>query len=245
MAFMVDGGRVRPSPSRSPRQSDPALAGVRQLAGLLGAPRAPVVRGKAPADARELGSVLSPTVQQLVEGMLTRSDNDLAEALARQVAIARGKPASFAGAAAALKEVLREALTEVGAGPGAVLLQDGSGLSRLDRVQPGALTRLIASVAGRNRERLFPVLSGLPVAGFDGTLEKRFRTGPELPAAGVVRAKTGTLNGVSALAGLVRTTDGRLLAFDLTADSVPLGSTLAAQRALDRLAAALARCGCP
>jgi D-alanyl-D-alanine carboxypeptidase/D-alanyl-D-alanine-endopeptidase (penicillin-binding protein 4) len=89
------------------------------------------------------------------------------------------------------------------------------------------------------------VLSGLPVAGFDGTLEKRFRTGPELPAAGVVRAKTGTLNGVSALAGLVRTRDGRLLAFDLTADSVPIGATLAAQRALDRLAAALAGCGCP
>jgi D-alanyl-D-alanine carboxypeptidase/D-alanyl-D-alanine-endopeptidase (penicillin-binding protein 4) len=245
MAFMVDGGRVRPTSSRSPRQSDPALAGGRQLAALLGAPKAVVVRGRAAAGARELGAVVSPTVQQLVEGMLTRSDNDLAEALARQVAIARGQPASFAGAAKALEDVLSQALTDVGAGPGTVLLQDGSGLSRLDRVQPGALTRLIASVAGRDRERLFPVLSGLPVAGFDGTLEKRFRAGPELPAAGVVRAKTGTLNGVSALAGLVRTRDGRLLAFDLTADSVPLGSTLAAQRALDRLAAALAGCGCP
>jgi D-alanyl-D-alanine carboxypeptidase/D-alanyl-D-alanine-endopeptidase (penicillin-binding protein 4) len=82
------------------------------------------------------------------------------------------------------------------------------------------------------------------VAGFDGTLERRYRKGPGLPAAGVVRAKTGTLNGVSALAGLVRTRDGRLLAFDFTADSVPLSLALASQTALDRLAAALAGCGC-
>jgi D-alanyl-D-alanine carboxypeptidase/D-alanyl-D-alanine-endopeptidase (penicillin-binding protein 4) len=125
-----------------------------------------------------------------------------------------------------------------------VLLSDGSGLSRLDRVQPGALTRLLASTAGPDRDRLFPVLSGLPVAGFDGTLEERFRNGPAVSAAGVVRAKTGTLNGVSALAGLVRTRGGRLLAFDITADSVPVGSTLASQVALDRLAASLAACGC-
>ena len=88
------------------------------------------------------------------------------------------------------------------------------------------------------------MLSGLPVAGFDGTLARRYRTGPSVPAAGVVRAKTGTLLGVSALAGLLRTADGRLLAFDLTADAVPVGATRAAERALDRLAAALASCGC-
>ncbi len=63
------------------------------------------------------------------------------------------------------------------------------------------------------------MLSGLPVAGFSGTLADRYREGGGLPAAGAVRAKTGTLNGVSALAGLVRTADGRLLAFDLTADA--------------------------
>jgi D-alanyl-D-alanine carboxypeptidase/D-alanyl-D-alanine-endopeptidase (penicillin-binding protein 4) len=176
--------------------------------------------------------------------MLTRSDNDLAEALVRQIAIAKRQPATFSGGAAALQGVLADVLVQVGTTPGAVRLVDGSGLSRLDRVQPGALTRLLAAVAGADRERLFPVLSGLPVAGFDGTLERRYRKGPALPAAGVVRAKTGTLNGVSALAGLVRTKDGRLLAFDFTADSVPLSSALASQTALDRLAAALAGCGC-
>ena len=246
MALMVDGGRTAlpplTGPSRAPRQSDPAIAAGRALAKVLGA--RVVARGRAPEGATELASVTSPAMPQLVEQMLTHSDNDLAEALARQVALAKGQPATFDGASAALRAVLGDVLQSVGATPGSVLLSDGSGLSRLDRVQPGAVTRLLAAVAGADRERYFPVLSGLPVAGFDGTLERRYRKGPGLPAAGVVRAKTGTLNGVSALAGLVRTRDGRLLAFDFTADSVPLGSTLASQTALDRLAAALAGCGC-
>jgi D-alanyl-D-alanine carboxypeptidase/D-alanyl-D-alanine-endopeptidase (penicillin-binding protein 4) len=220
------------------------LAAGRALAGLLGVPKAVVVGGKATAGAKELGEVTSPTVPQLVEAMLTHSDNDLAESLAPHIAIAKGRPATFAGAAAALQAVLADVLGHVGATPGSIRLLDGSGLSRLDRVQPGALPRLLAAVAGADRQRLFPVLSGLPVAGFDGTLEKRYRKGPGLPAAGVVRAKTGTLNGVSALAGLVRTKDGRLLAFDFTADAVPLSLALASQTALDRLAAALAGCGC-
>ena len=247
-ALEVDEGRTAlpplDGPSRSPRRSDPPLAAGHALAALLGAPKAVVQRGTAGPGAAELGAVSSPTVPALVEQMLTHSDNDLAEALARQVAVAKGQPATFVGVAAALRAVLSELLATVGATPGAVLLSDGSGLSRLDRVQPGALTRLLSAVAGADRGRYFPVLSGLPVAGFDGTLERRFRKGAGLPAAGVVRAKTGTLNGVSALAGLVRTKDGRLLAFDFTANSVPLGSTLASQTALDRLAAVLAGCGC-
>jgi D-alanyl-D-alanine carboxypeptidase/D-alanyl-D-alanine-endopeptidase (penicillin-binding protein 4) len=247
-ALMVDAGRTRlpplVGPARAPRQTDPSLAAGRALAAALGVPKAVVVRGRAAAGATSLGEVSSPPVPQLVEAMLTRSDNDLAEALARQVAVAKGQPASFAGAAAALQSVLGAVLADVGSTPGAVRLVDGSGLSRLDRVQPGALTRLLAAVAGGDRARLGPVLSGLPVAGFDGTLERRYRKGPGLPAAGAVRAKTGTLNGVSALAGLVRTRDGRLLAFDFTADQVPLPLSLASQTALDRLAAVLAGCGC-
>jgi D-alanyl-D-alanine carboxypeptidase/D-alanyl-D-alanine-endopeptidase (penicillin-binding protein 4) len=247
-ALMVDEGRTRlppaVGPSRAPRLADPALAAGAALGRLLGSPRATVLRGRAPPGAGRLGEVSSPTVVQLVEQMLTHSDNDLAEALARQVALAKGEPATFTGAAAALRSVLAEVLVHVGATPGAVALSDGSGLSRQDRAQPGALTRLLAAVAGKDRNRFFPVLSGLPVAGFDGTLELRYRKGPGVPAAGVVRAKTGTLNGVSALAGLVRTRDGRLLAFDLTANAVPYGATLGSQTALDRLAAELAGCGC-
>jgi D-alanyl-D-alanine carboxypeptidase/D-alanyl-D-alanine-endopeptidase (penicillin-binding protein 4) len=245
--LMVDSGRVRPD--RPARHRDPALAAGRALAALLqpGAGVA-VERGAAPPGAAELGAVHSQPVPQLVERMLARSDNDLAEALARHVALSQGQPASFAGGAAAVQAVLGPFLDEVGVGREAVALVDGSGLSRLNRLEPAALTRLLARAASldgsETAERLAPVLAGLPVAGFSGTLSDRYRRGDGLSAAGVVRAKTGTLNGVSALAGLVRTADGRLLAFDLTADGVPIGATRQAEAALDRLAAALASCGC-
>lgn len=247
-SLMVDGGRVRAD--RRARHDDPALVAGRALADLL-QPGAPVdvARGVAPAGAAELGVVSSPPVPLLVEAMLARSDNDLAEALARQVALAQGQPASFAGAAAAVGEALAPLLDEAGLAPNAVALLDGSGLSRQNRLHPAALTRLLAAVAvddgSSTAERLSPVLTGLPVAGFSGTLDDRYRGSGGLPGAGVVRAKTGTLDGVSALAGLVRTADGRLLAFDLTAQGVPFGAaTLQAEAALDRLAAALAACGC-
>ncbi|MGI8534886.1 MAG: D-alanyl-D-alanine carboxypeptidase/D-alanyl-D-alanine endopeptidase [Mycobacteriales bacterium] len=240
VSLMVDGGRVRPD--RSPRQDDPALAAGRQLAALLtsGAPVA-VGRGTAAPAATQLGEVLSPPVAQLVERMLARSDNDLAEALARQVALTQGQPASFAGAATALEQVL----APLGLDPGAVVLADGSGLSRSYRIGPGDVTGLLARAASGDDPRLAPLLTGLPIAGFHGTLANRYRVGDAgAPAAGAIRAKTGTLDGVSALAGLVRTADGRLLAFDLTADGVPLGANRGAQAALDRLAAGLAACGC-
>jgi D-alanyl-D-alanine carboxypeptidase/D-alanyl-D-alanine-endopeptidase (penicillin-binding protein 4) len=231
-ALAVDEGRTAKT---GPRTSDPALSAGRQLAELLHV-RAPVARTKAPSGATVLSSVDSAPVPELVESMLTRSDNDLAEALGRQVALASGQPASFAGAAAATAAVLQRL------GVPGFALRDSSGLSPLDRVQPRAVALLLAKAAGD--PTYAPLLSGLPVAGFDGTLGKRYRRPPSSAAAGAVRAKTGTLNGVSALAGLVTTRSSGVLAFDITADRVPIGTTLAAEAALDRVAAALAGCGC-
>ncbi|MDQ6875091.1 MAG: D-alanyl-D-alanine carboxypeptidase, partial [Actinomycetota bacterium] len=99
-AVMLDGGRV--DPLRRARSPAPDLAAGRALAQLLGVPRAAVSRGRAPAGARELARVRSAPVATLVEQALTASDNVLAEALARQVAISRSSPASFAGAVSAL-----------------------------------------------------------------------------------------------------------------------------------------------
>ncbi len=181
----------------------------------------------------------SAPLGDLVEQMLLRSDNDLAEALAHRLAVAQGRPATFAGGAAALQAELAGLVPD-----GAVALVDGSGLSRDDRVRPSAVAALLLAAVRDRTGRYGPVLSGLPVAGFAGTLADRYRTAPAAAAAGEVRAKTGTLDGVSALAGLVRTADGRLLVFDLTATAVPPGGTVAAEAALDRVAAALAACGC-
>jgi D-alanyl-D-alanine carboxypeptidase/D-alanyl-D-alanine-endopeptidase (penicillin-binding protein 4) len=81
----------------------------------------------------------------------------------------------------------------------------------------------------------------MPVAAASGTLLGRF-DGVRKAGAGVVRAKTGTLTGVSSLAGTVIDSDGRQLAFAVLADKV--GATGAARDALDAVAVALARCGC-
>lgn len=236
-ALAVDGGRTS-TREGSPRAQDPALAAGQALAKLLGVRR--VVHGQAPARAAVLARVQSPPMAALVEEMLTRSDNDLAEALGRHVALASGKPASFAGAARALGAALGPLLRRQGVSPALLALQDASGLSRDNRLAPAALTRLLAAAAGH--PRYAAVLTGLPVAGFDGTLASRFRSPPAARAAGEVRAKTGSLSGVSALAGLVLTRDGRLLSFALIADGI--GSNPRAQQALDRLAAVLAGCGC-
>ncbi len=234
-ALMVDGGR---SSEDGPRAADPALHAGRQLAALLRVTT--VVRGRATAGAVEVGHVDSAPIARLVEAMLSRSDNDLAEALGRHVALATKAPGTFVGAAAATQAALEPLLQRAGIAASAVQLKDASGLSRDNTVQPGALSRLLAVAA--QDPRFGPLLSGLPVAGFDGTLAKRYRTSP---AAGEVRAKTGTLNGVSALAGVVRTREGAVLAFAFTANGIPVSGTLRAQTALDRLATALAGCGCP
>jgi D-alanyl-D-alanine carboxypeptidase/D-alanyl-D-alanine-endopeptidase (penicillin-binding protein 4) len=85
------------------------------------------------------------------------------------------------------------------------------------------------------------MLSGLPVAGNDGTLADRGDDDPTT-APGTIRAKTGTLLDVHALAGTVVTADGRLLAFAVVADGS--GNEAAAENALDDFASGLAVCGC-
>jgi serine-type D-Ala-D-Ala carboxypeptidase/endopeptidase (penicillin-binding protein 4) len=243
-ALSVDGGRVRVG--RPARVADPALAAGRAFAALLarGGPEPAVQRGVAPQGSAELAAVESPPVSALVERMLVTSDNDLAESLARQVAIAEGEPAGFEGVARALSSASGRVLEPLGVRGDAVRLVDGSGLSRDNALAPGALTRLLAGVTTGEPGELSPLLTGLPVAGFDGTLSNRYRQDPEVVGAGVVRAKTGTLRGVSTLSGVVRTVEGRLLAFALAADAVPQGGTRAAERVLDRLAASFAQCGC-
>ncbi|HVE74281.1 MAG TPA: D-alanyl-D-alanine carboxypeptidase/D-alanyl-D-alanine-endopeptidase [Mycobacteriales bacterium] len=241
-ALAVDGARI--GPKTRGRHADPALAAGAALAALLSPGRPPpVLRGRAVPGAVELARVQSAPVWQLVGEMLSRSDNDLAESLARQLALATGEPANFAGAAAAVRAAAGPVLVRSGVTTGTVALVDASGLSPGSRLQPVAVSRLLA-LAAREGGPLSPLVAGLPVAGFDGTLVDRFRAGATVPAAGVVRAKTGTLLGVSALAGLLRTREGRLLSFHLTLAGVPPGATRAAERSLDSIATALVACGC-
>ena len=236
-ALMVDGGRD--APGDTIRSAAPDLAAGHALAAALGAPHLPVSRGAAPTGAAQLAAVQSAPLSVLIEQMLQFSDNVIAECLARLVAIAHGDPATFTGAAAAVRAVLAAAgVAEHGR------MYDGSGLAAADRLDAATLTGVLRLAV--ITPRLRPLIAGLPVAAWSGTLDDRYLTGSAAAAGGDVRAKTGTLTGVSTLAGLVHTRTGRLLVFAFLADQVPpsFAGTRAADAALDGLAAALASCGC-
>jgi D-alanyl-D-alanine carboxypeptidase/D-alanyl-D-alanine-endopeptidase (penicillin-binding protein 4) len=238
-ALMTDGGRMDPDPAQGTKAAErweqPDLAAGRAFAELLGLDGEDVTRGGAPAGATELGRVLSPPVQRLVEIMLASSDNVVAEGLARLVAVERGEPASFEGGAVAMAKVLDE---ELGL-PGAEFT-DGSGLSRGNLVTATLLTDLLAAAVDPAHADLTGVVTGLAVAGWSGTLADRYDEAELAPAAGAVRAKTGTLAGVHALAGLVTTAEGQLLAFALLANDAPDSI----RGRLDLIVATLATCGC-
>ncbi|MFV2099491.1 D-alanyl-D-alanine carboxypeptidase/D-alanyl-D-alanine-endopeptidase [Micromonospora sp. LOL_024] len=256
-ALMLDGAREDPRAGRgwAERVPQPDLTAGRAFAELLGVPAGSVRSGTAPPAATgaaqpstggtqpgaELGVVNSPPLIRLVDIMISESDNIVAEALARQVALARERPASFAGAAEAMTEVVSElALPASG-----LTLADGSGLSRKNLISPLLLTELLVLAAGPDRPELGGIFGGLPVGGWSGTLRDRYGATPGTVAgAGVVRAKTGTLTRVHAIAGVVTTAEGRLLTFAVLTDDVSPDGMEPARAALDRIAAALAGCGC-
>jgi D-alanyl-D-alanine carboxypeptidase/D-alanyl-D-alanine-endopeptidase (penicillin-binding protein 4) len=234
-ALSVDAGRV--SIDSDVREADPAVAAGRAFARLLARRGVEVTgavrRAAAPAPAAEVAAVESPTLAQLVELMLQTSDNDLAEALLRLVAVGSDRPGTFVDGRAVVAQVLGEI---VGPDTGTELL-DGSGLARGSVVPPEVLAQLL--VAAGQGDDLWRLVSGLPVAGFSGTLSTRFLSDVPLtsPAAGEVRAKTGTLTGVSTLAGTA-SVDGRPVVLVVMGNDVT--DTLAARAALDRFAALVA-----
>ncbi len=240
---MLDGGRVDPKEQDGPRVPDPALTAGRALAGLLGADPDTVTTGTAAPDAALLGGVVSAPIADLVEHTVRTSDNVLAEVLAREVAIERRGEPSFAGAA----EQTLAALAQAGFDTSGTRLVDGSGLSTGNRIPAKLLGAVLTAAAApaqgpKDAQFLRPIVSGLPVAGGDGTLDGRFGTAtPAAAGRGVVRAKTGTLTGVSSLAGITTDADGRLLVFALMSnDELPS----VVRPRLDAIAAQLSRCGC-
>ncbi|WP_425414496.1 D-alanyl-D-alanine carboxypeptidase/D-alanyl-D-alanine endopeptidase [Salinispora cortesiana] len=261
-ALMTDGARSDLEQAKrdhddgahgAERVKEPDLHAGAAFARLLGVPEDAVKRGPAPeagADASagatagapggELGVVQSLPMVRLVDIMIADSDNVVAEALARQVALARGQPASFSGAGESMEAVAGE----LGLPVDALTLTDGSGLSRANRISPSLLTDLIRLAADGSRPELTTLFGGLPVAAWSGTLADRYTDVAAQAGAGAVRAKTGTLTGVHAIAGLVTTADGRLLTFAVLTDRTPADGLEATRLELDRIAAALAACGC-
>jgi len=257
VSLEADQGRLTPSgafeDSDDPvnyraRATDPAGMTAAAFAALLGKDGITVTgtpaQAVAPASAAELASVSSPPLYEIAEQMLLESNNVIAENLARHVAIALGQPATFTGAADALMTELRRLGIST-----PVSLVDGSGLSPQDEIAPETLVRVLQ--LAQRTPRLRGVITGLPVAGFVGTLsagDSDFGGIGQLAggtARGVVRAKTGNLSTVATLAGLAYDKAGTLLLFAIMAPQVPGADQLqAAADAIDTAAAGLAACGC-
>jgi D-alanyl-D-alanine carboxypeptidase/D-alanyl-D-alanine-endopeptidase (penicillin-binding protein 4) len=194
-------------------------------AGGITAGRASV--GAAPDGAYALAQVESDPLSDVLIEMDRESDNFTAELLLKEIgAEVRGVGSTAAGVAIVLRD-----LGAAGVPLGGVLLFDGSGLSLDDRFTVRALAALLVA-AWRNPELRVPFLRALPVAGVSGTLEDRMQ---KKPARGAVRAKTGTTNRASALAGYV----GQRYAFAVIQNGFPV-QPWAARKAQDRFATALA-----
>jgi D-alanyl-D-alanine carboxypeptidase/D-alanyl-D-alanine-endopeptidase (penicillin-binding protein 4) len=233
-ALWVDEGR---RPDSYVRVDDPAQSAADEFAALL-RKRGIKLRGEVSAStadpsAEEIAAVESPPLSQIVEHTLMTSDNEAAEVLAHHVGLAVRDDASFAASAGAV----RQTLDGLGVRLGHTEVYDGSGLARDNDVDPRALLDVLRLAA--ERPELRSLLTGLPVAGYNGTLGARFL---DVPAGGVgrVRAKTGTLTGVSSLAGVATSRSGEELVFVLMADRIDPLRVLYARATLDRLAATVA-----
>lgn len=240
-ALMTDGARIEPLDEYSPRVDNPAITAGEQLATALGV-STNVTEMTAPPGVRQLASVQSAPLVTRVNDMLRYSDNVLAETLGIELSKAQGGPATLAGGAAAVVTTLRNN----GFGMTGVTLRDTSGISYANRVPASVLDKVMAASSGPTggdaavQTKLRPMLDGLPVAGGTGTLADRFTAGDN-PGAGWVRAKTGTLTGVSSLTGIVQTVDGRVLSFALMSGGT---SPADARPALDAVPGDLRECGC-
>jgi D-alanyl-D-alanine carboxypeptidase/D-alanyl-D-alanine-endopeptidase (penicillin-binding protein 4) len=201
--------------------------------------RGAVVSSRAARTAAPVAEVSSAPLGEIVEQTLALSDNNAAEVLGHQVGLAVAQDGSYAGGARAVKTVLGR----LGVPLAGTRILDGSGLSRRDLLTADTLLGVLELATSDAHPSLRWVVTGLPVAGFTGSLRWRFDQGPAV-AKGRVRAKTGTLTGVHGLAGIAVDLDGDRLLFVAVADRVPGLQDLAARADVDRIAAALGACHC-
>ncbi len=212
------------------RDGRPAAEAARRLAKALKARGVKVTGGAGagltPPGARPVAALASPPVGTLVRLTNVPSDNFLAETLLKDL----GSRFGGAGTSAAGAAVVRAQAATFGARPAVV---DGSGLSRADRTSP---RQVVALLAGMHAQPAAPVFEGsLALAGRTGTIAGRMRG---TAAQDRCRAKTGTLAGVSALAGLCRAVGGHAIAFAFLMTGT---STWRARVAQNRLAVLAAR----
>jgi serine-type D-Ala-D-Ala carboxypeptidase/endopeptidase (penicillin-binding protein 4) len=208
----------------------PALTAARRLKSALqrrGIAVADVSRtGRMPAGSTPITSQGSPTLATLARLTNKSSDNFFAELLVKELGVVPGRRHGTTRRGA---RAVRAAALRLGS---RARIVDGSGLSRGDRAAPRQVVRLLTGMRGQPESGAYS--RSLAVAGRDGTLGGRMRSGP---ANGRCRGKTGTISGVSALSGYCRTRSGDLLAFSFLMNGVNISR---ARRIQDRMAHILA-----
>ncbi len=167
-----------------------------------------VVAGTVSSEAHAIAKHLSPPLADVLKLMNKPSDNWIAELVFKTIgAEVTGEPGTWKKGREAIAEFIAEIMDE----PPAHRFVDGSGLSRYNLLNAELLTRLLVYMY-HNFELMPEYLASLPIAGVDGTLKNRMQG---VSAEKVLRAKTGTLSGVSALAGYTLTADDEVFAFGI------------------------------
>jgi D-alanyl-D-alanine carboxypeptidase/D-alanyl-D-alanine-endopeptidase (penicillin-binding protein 4) len=178
---------------------------------------------------RVIASHQSPPLLEYLKIVNKKSHNLFAELTLKTLGRVVGGEGSYEGGARVVRRFLAE---EVGADTTGLSVLDGSGLSSLNRVRPATFVDVLGHMA---RTPLWDAYwETLPEAGNPRELRRMYRT----PAAGNLRAKTGTIAHVSALSGVVRSANGERIVFSILANDVP--STFGAKRIEDRIGARLA-----
>ena len=170
-------------------------------------------RGATPPTAVPVAQHSSAELSVMLFDAMKSSNNHVLECvLKRMAADATGQPGTFAAGAQQVRRYLAQGVGL--SGQNEPLLFDGSGSSRYNLVTPKQLASVVMQSA-KSFEHGPELMVGLPVAGVDGTLVHRLRAAS---VRGRVRAKTGTMTGVSALTGILRSADDELLAFAIMMD---------------------------
>lgn len=177
------------------------------------------------SQARTLLVHQSPPLSELATSMMKVSQNQYAEMLLKALAAREGIGTTESGA-----RMVHEILRALDLSDRALIMADGSGLSRYNYTSAETLARVLLRLLGDHAFQ-----ATLPIAGRDGTLSRRLA---DTPAAGNVRAKTGSFSNARAISGYLTTRDGETIVFSIIANNFnvsPAAVDEAADRAILRL----------
>lgn len=199
-------------------------------------------RVAAATDPETTGQPIGPAIVTPLSTVIKRcnqdSENLYAEALLKRIGRQMtGEAGSFANGGAIMRHIVHERVGD-SALAGTLVVADGSGLSRDNRISAGLMTAWLDSF--HNDPVLGPVfLESMAVGAESGTLRKRYQA-LDLRGA-MVQAKTGYINGVSCLSGFVTGEDGHRCSFSILVNGFPAGGVAAAKKVQDQIVAAIAK----